>query len=354
VTGAWVGLAALSLPCAARAQTAPEPSAQAADDATGQARALFDEASSMARHGDWSQALLAFERSAALRPHSVTTYDIGFCERALGRTTRARKMLGKALAENAARGGAELPERLATAARTYLAELQGRVAHALVTVAPEGASIRVDGRPLEPGPATGTRPVFWAGTRDIGPGEPVGAATFELEIDAGAHVIVLSKEGFPDQVTTRDFEAGSQVDLRLELPPLPARRPGPQPAPPHQQGAQAPGPGRVPLHIALGVGGAGLMIGAIAGGIALAQRENVVRNCAANFACTGAGATYLARMDTAADVSTAGFIVGGVGALTAAVIWSFSLASPGSTGKASAGRFAPWVSPRGGGVTGTF
>jgi hypothetical protein len=96
------------------------------------------------------------------------------------------------------------------------------------------------------------------------------------------------------------------------------------------------------------------MVGAIAGGIALAQRENVVRNCAPNFACTGAGATYLARMDTAADVSTAGFIVGGVGALTAAVIWSFSLASHGATGKASAGRVGPWLSPRGGGVAGTF
>ncbi len=349
-----VAMATLSVPCVARAQGAPAASAPADDDATVQARALFDEATNMAHQGDWSRAILMFERSAALRPHAVTTYDVGFCERALGRTTRARKMLGKALAENAAHGGAELPERLATAARTYLAELEGRVARAVVTVTPEGASIRVDGRPLERGPAAGPRPVFWAGTRDIGPGEAVEAAAFELEVDPGAHVVVVSKEGFADQVTTRDFEPGSPVDLVVTLPALPTRGPAPQPLAANDQGAKAPGASRAPLYLALGVGGAGLMIGAIAGGIALAQRQDVVRTCGPNFACTGAGETYLERTDTAADISTAGFIVGGAGALTAALIWWLSPSRTGATGKASAARTAPWITPGASGVAGTF
>src|SRR5579864_117728 len=98
----------LLLAHAASAQTAQESGPLAEDSATGQARALFNDGTDKAHRGDWSQALPAFERSEALRPHAVTTYNIGFCERALGRTTRARKMLGKALSENAAHGGVEL------------------------------------------------------------------------------------------------------------------------------------------------------------------------------------------------------------------------------------------------------
>lgn len=332
------------------------------DAATTQARALFNDGTDMARRGDWSLALTAFERSAALRPHAVTTYNIGFCERALGRTTRARKMLGKALAENAARGGLELPDDLATAARTYLADLEPRVARTAVTLSPGGASIAVDGRPLERAMTDGPRPVFWAGTRDLGPGEPVPASTFELELDLGPHVFVVSKAGYADEVTTPTFEAGAEVEVTLKLSPLPA------PAASRSPEAEGTGgPSRLPLYIALGIGGAGLATGAISGGIALAQKTKLESACK-NFSCWGDGSTTLSRAATAADVSTAGFIVGGVGVAAAAVIWWLS---PKVTAKAGSGatastpegsrggalrevRFTPWITPNGGAVSGTF
>jgi len=310
-----------------------------------QARALFLEGTEDARRGDWSQALPAFERSEALRPHAVTAYNIGFCERALGRTTRARKMLGRAMAENAAHGGVELPEDLATAARTYLSELEKRIARAVVSVSPDGATIGVDGRPLEPATAGGLRPVLWAGTRDPGPAEPVAASTFELELDPGSHVFVVSRPGYADEVVARTFEAGAEVNLTVKLsPPAPAPAALPTPRP-----AGAESPSRAPLYVALAIGGAGLATGAIAGGVALAQKSKVSSDCP-SFTCSGPGATELSQTGTAADVSTTGFLVGGVGVAVAAVIWWLS---PGGS-RGGAAYVTPWVAPGGGGVAGSF
>ena len=348
---------------AASAQTERGAAPPAEDSATSQARALFNDGTDKARLGDWSQALPAFERSEALRPHAVTTYNIGFCERVLGRTTRARKMLGKALAENAAHGGVELPEELATAARTYLAELERRVAHALITLSPAGASIVVDGRPLERAKTDGPRPVLWAGTREPGPAEPVPASTFELELDPGAHVLVVTKAGYVDQVATQAFEAGADVQVILRLSPPAAATAS---RAPEAEGTGA--PGRLPLYVALGIGGAGLATGAIAGGIALAQQAKLPGECPRNL-CSGDGPqATLSRAGTAADVSTAGFVVGGVGAATAAMIWWLSpraatpaaqLGATGHAGEPGGGTFrdvrlTPWIEPSGGGVSGTF
>jgi hypothetical protein len=323
--------------------------APAEDPATSQARVFFREGTDDAQRGDWSQALPAFERSEALRPHAVTTYNIGFCERALGRTVRARKMLGKALAESSAHGGLELPADLATAARTYLAELEKRVARAVVSVSPADATILVDGAPLEPGTTGGLRPVLWAGTRDPGAGEPAPASTFELALDPGAHVFVVSRAGYADEVTTRTFAAGAEVDLTFGLsPPAPVPAPAPAAPAPITEGGAIRAPDRLPFYIALAIGGAGLATGVISGTIALAQKSKLTGDCP-TMACMGAGSTDLSCAETAADVSTAGFIVGGVGGASAAVLWLISpRAAP------AVAHLSPWIAPGGGGVSGTF
>ena len=61
-----------------------------------QARAEFTTATDHVKNARWGEALAAFERSATLRPHSITTYNIGACERALGRShDRARDQVGE-------------------------------------------------------------------------------------------------------------------------------------------------------------------------------------------------------------------------------------------------------------------
>lgn len=336
------------------APAAAAPAMPSADDATFQARALFNEGIEQAGRGDWSVALATFERSAALHPHAVTTYNIGYCERALGRYTQARKMLGRALAESAAHGGGELPDDLTASAKTYLTELEQHIARAVVSVSPEGASVLVDGRPLEGAVSDGSRAVFWAGTRELGPAEPAPASTFELEIDPGAHVFVASKAGYSDDASTRTFQQGSEVSLVLQLSPLaPAAPASIAPASAAQAESGVPSPNRLPLYLALGVGAVGLVTGTTAGIVALRLRMD----------------SQTPEAHTVADVSTVAFVLGGAGTATAAVLWWTSrraAAQPHPQPAASRParvpsggalrdvQVMPWVTPAGGGIAGTF
>jgi Tfp pilus assembly protein PilF len=74
---------------------------QRAGDVAG-ARTAFERGATLAQEGRWSDALTQFELSASLRPHATTTYNIGFCERALGHPTRAKKYFKEALVRDEA------------------------------------------------------------------------------------------------------------------------------------------------------------------------------------------------------------------------------------------------------------
>jgi hypothetical protein len=346
-------MAVLLLAGEASAQSAAAAEQGTSDDAaTVQARTLFNEATADAHRGDWLLALGAFERSSALHAHAVTTYNIGYCERALGRYTRARKMFERALAESAAHGAAELSDDLASSAKTYLAELERQIARARVDLSPEGAAILIDGRPLEREPTDAPRPVLWAGTRQPGAAETAPPSTFELHVDPGSHVFVVSKAGYVDDVSTRTFEAGAATNFVVALSPvapavgtvvLPPRR-GTESLP-----TRARAPSQVPIYVGLGVAGAGLATGATAGIIAIRLNNKGDKSSAG----------------TPADVSTTGFVVGGVGAAFALVYWWLSregaaapavagFAPAAASGSVGALRVTPWATLGGAGVAGTF
>jgi hypothetical protein len=296
-------------------------------------------------------------RSSALRAHAVTTYNIAYCERALGRYTRARKMFAKALAQSAAHGDAELPDDLASSAKTYLGELERQIARSLVSLSPEDATILVDGRPLERAPTDAPRPVLWAGTREPGTAEPAPASMFELHVDPGSHVFVVSKSGYADDVRTRTFDPGSEKDVVVTLSPVSPAAPAailvPPPSPAGREVAttHAHGPSPVPLYVGLGVGGAGLATGVTALAVAIGFKDEGDSS----------------KAGTAADVATGGFIAGGAGVAFALVYWW--LTRDGAAAQPAASRFAPvgsssgtlhavriipWATPNGAGVVGTF
>src|SRR4051812_10582870 len=93
----------------ALAQEAAPPAPPAEDPAVAQAREAFLKGGQLAKDAQWAEALAAFEQSAALRPHPITTYNIGACQRSLGRYTLARKTLGRALAEDRSAGNVLSP-----------------------------------------------------------------------------------------------------------------------------------------------------------------------------------------------------------------------------------------------------
>jgi hypothetical protein len=202
-------------PDAAARDAVADPGAQATEGA----REAFLRGTEFARNAHWSEALAEFERSASLRPHAVTTYNEGACQRALGRYTLARKTLQQALDENDRTGGAQLPEATIADIRGYLAQIDALLATADVVLDPPNAAIAVDGRPLEP---AGDGAPLTAGTRPPALAEVPPGSRFRVLLDPGAHVITVSRRGYADAVVNRTFPAGVTVPLALRLDRLPA------------------------------------------------------------------------------------------------------------------------------------
>jgi hypothetical protein len=173
-------------------KAAPSP---VADDATTKARAEFVAATDHVKNARWGEALAAFERSAELRPHALTTFNIGACERALGRYTRARVTLAKALVSNEAAGGKELATSFQTDAKKWIEDIDRILVKANVVVRPADAALLVDGAPTAHG---------------------------KMVLDPGSHVFSVNRPGFSSAVVTKTLEPGSSPEIVLDMQSLPA------------------------------------------------------------------------------------------------------------------------------------
>lgn len=214
---AWLSV----VPAFAHADEAP--AAEEKTDAVTAARAAFVEGAELAGKMLWGEALDRFESSARLNAHAGTSYNIGICHRALGQYTRAQAAFRHALRQNAAADGAELAAGTVKNIEAFSAEIERVLATVEVTLEPPGAAISVDGRPLETREhQPGGRTVLVAGTLAAGPGKAPPHAKFTLVLDPGAHVVLISREGYGDAVVRHQVSPGSKTTLALELERLPA------------------------------------------------------------------------------------------------------------------------------------
>jgi hypothetical protein len=186
-------------------------------DPLAEARQKFIEGAALVKNTQWADAETAFEESARLHPHAVTTFNIGACERAMGRYTRARALFRHSLEEHEQNQG-KLPQTLLEDARGLVSEIDGLLARVAVTVDPPDAAIAVDGRPLAPADSN----TLVAGMVPPGPGQPPPLARFTLLIDPGSHVFTMTRKGFSDVVVNKSFPPGAKADLALQLDRLPA------------------------------------------------------------------------------------------------------------------------------------
>lgn len=185
------------------------------------ARELFVKGTTLVQSAQWAEALDAFEQSNELRPHPTTVYNIGACERALGRYTVARDRLQRAISPESSANG-KLPESLRTEAKGYLAELDRLLVRVDLIVAPTDASITVDGRPLA-ATQSDEGAIAVAGILAPGRGGPLFAGRASVVLDPGTHLITLSRKGYDDQLITKTFKPGSRQGLMLNMERLPAQ-----------------------------------------------------------------------------------------------------------------------------------
>ena len=225
-------LATISLSLASWAQEPPEPAPadgdvpaeeesppppEPEDPKLTKAREAFSQGVELVKKANWSGALSAFERSASLHPHATTTFNVGAVERAMGRYTKARATLKRALQEGSRNEG-QLAPSLADEARGFIDEIDRMMVRLSVTLSPADAAIAVDGRPLVP---EGKEHV--AGVAPPGPGKPAPGGQFVVLMSPGAHVLTLSRRGFDDVVVNKTYAPGARETLPLKLERLPAR-----------------------------------------------------------------------------------------------------------------------------------
>src|SRR5258706_9800914 len=98
IGSAALGSAALGSAAPAFAQETTTPASAAGEQSDPErARQLYKDGLELVRNAQWAEALAAFEASHELRPHPLTLYNIGACQRALGRYSRALTTLQTAL-----------------------------------------------------------------------------------------------------------------------------------------------------------------------------------------------------------------------------------------------------------------
>lgn len=197
--------------------------ARASDD--DEARKAFLLGSERVKEARWAEALEAYERSAKLKPHVVTTFNVGVCERALGHGTRAEKAFSEALVDD--RRESVMPEPVRRDAEAFLAETRATLAELDVTMDPPDATLLVDGRPLvtlpRGQPDSVATVIAVAGLAAPGPALVAPAKQFRLRLDPGAHVLLIGRAGFADVVRREAVGPGARTELRLSLTRLPGK-----------------------------------------------------------------------------------------------------------------------------------
>jgi len=228
-------------------------------------------------------------------------------------------MFAWALERNAVRAGKELTAKLLADAKHYLAESDAQIVKLPVTIEPPDARLAVDGRPLEVLAARSTPPVFVAGTAEHGPPQVLSASSFELWIDPGDHVFVLSRKGKSRTVVNKTVLRGETRKLELVFD---------RSAEPPQgicSGTKA------QRCWAVGIGVAGIAtvaVGAVLGGLAVARWDEAKEVCPDPQRCPNRSGFELSdQAYRYGDFATAAFVTGGAALVGAALFW-FTTPSP--------------------------
>jgi hypothetical protein len=144
---------------------------------------LFDE-------GDYTLALVEFERAYQLAPNYRALYNIALVNMQLGRYADAVRTLDQYLHDGAAAISADRQKEVAKS----LAELKLRTATVDVSTNVPGAEVTLDGKPIE-----------------------AGSLQKPLLIDAGEHTLRATAAGFQPGYRTVTLAGADRVRVRLDL-----------------------------------------------------------------------------------------------------------------------------------------
>lgn len=318
--------AALVVPSAARAQVSD------ADRAT--ARALAVEGQHAYDKQDYATAAERFARADALVHAPTLLLALARAEVGLGKLVSAQEAYNRILREGVAPGSPPVFTKALEDARKEVDRLAPRVPSITIVVkGSKAAAVTIDGARV-PAAALGVkRPVDPGKHKVRATAEGMAPAEVELTIGEGKH-----------ETTTLVLEPPKAATV---APPSVAPPIAPPPAP---AADKAPGSGRRIAGFALlGVGGAGLVMGAVTGGLAVKQHGDLATACGGGK-CPESAYGKLDSYHLLGTLSTVGLVVGAASAGAGAIL---VLTAPKASPK-NAAFVTPVIGPAYLGVEGSF
>jgi hypothetical protein len=304
----WLQVSFVSAQAAPGAASAPT----GADKA--RARELYTKGQKLFREGQYLDAQRSFEEAYMAVPNPVVLLSIAECQVRAEQFSQAVTTYQRYLDERK-----DAPDRAQVEAQ--IQKLSQKPAHLTVESTPAGALVFVDGQ-------------------DTGKLTPA-----ELELTGGDHMVAVQIEGFQRAEQSVNVLIGGHERVTFALPEVaaPVAENTPNPAIETDTGGHARS-STLPVWIAVGVTGAGVVTGSILGGLALKTRNEF------NDHPTEAKADKGERLALFADV---GFGVAAAAGVTALVL--YLTRNKGESEPASqAWNVAPTLSKRDAGITGTL
>lgn len=280
----------LAVAACAAVLSAQHPSA-AQDGNPALAEALFRDGQRLMKENVVPEACAKFAESMRLDPTTGTLLNLALCHEKEGKLARAWSELSQAAVQSGRAGNKERE----TFARDKVAELEKRLPHARIAVAPSSGvtEVSVDGVPL-------------------------GAAawTIPLPVDPGEHVFVFSGGGKRRRVAVAFAEGATQEVAITSLDDHDAstiahdgdHAEPPTTSPPGAEPARG-GTQRTIGFVVGGVGIVGVAVGTVFGLRALSEKSDVDANCV-DSRCNQVGLAAADDARSAATIATIGFGVG--------------------------------------------
>jgi len=303
---------------------------------TAAARGLAVDGLKLADSGKCSEAIDKLARAEKLHHPAIVQGRLGECQITLGKLVDGTENLRKVLREPVPPNPSPALTKARERAQTALDGAKSKIAFLTISV-------------------KGPKEVSTATVTVDGESVPTALLDADRPTDPGDHVIEASAPGYlkaSARVSIKEAERKA-ISVRLDVDPnatapLPAAGPA-EPAPgaqhsPAPMGTPAPSreprysigadsgpaaggsPNRTGAYIAWAVGGVALAVGAGFGAVAMKGKSDL--KCPGNE-CSPSESDKLSEAKTAGNISTAGFIVGGVGLVLGTVL--FFTASPSSS-----------------------
>ncbi len=294
ILGFWSGLTALLL---FAGPAFADPSA--ADRAT--ARSLAGEGYQALQSKDYASAVDRFSRADALVHAPTLMIDWARSLVGLGKFVEAQERYEQIIREGVDSKSPKSWQKALNDAGVELAALKPRLAWVTISISGSNeARLTIDGAPVPPA-AIGVR-------RAINPGE---------------RSLRVTAKGYLAQKRALQLAEGSdsQADFRLE--PDPDQQVAQSSMLDSAPAAKSAAPKRnpVPMYVAFGVGGAGLVVGGVTGALALNKHSSLAKVCNSAGECPSTERDTLSSYHTLGTTSGVGFAVGLAGIGAGSALW---------------------------------